>query len=696
MSKKNLLGIIILFFAIGSLVVRQFYVLPGNILLGLSFVSFAAIYFIFNKTADYSTIAADLIKEKDLENKEKKEQLKKNPNLSYIINEFSTTMKEFQDSIFQINKITNVVIETASESSAHARAMTDVNLAVSQGAQQQALDADSANKSTFDLSDQFENVLHSVEIMENEIERLRELKENGNNNLLKTIDSGNKTKGELIKVIDVIEQLKKTVNQVNTITSVITNIASQTNLLSLNASIEAARAGEAGRGFSVVSNEIRNLSDQSYQSASEIGKIVTDVQGEISDVVELIQATHEKFQIQQDTIQDVTTAFGTIDSSVDNLVLNKDQIRQHMNVLNDAKENIITAISRIASVAQESAASTEEAASLSMQQKQSSEILYDLSNTLQQIVDKVGESINKYELGTTNRKQKKVAFVSNLYEGHPFTEQMINNTEKAAKKYGYAFKACHLKDGDSMDQISIIKSLKKEGLDYLILIPSDQKKIRPVINELEEEQVKTVCVDTDVPDSKRISFIGTDDYSAGLTMGNLIVKTLNGKGTIMLSTINEHQENLNSRIKGIQDVIIKYPNIKLGGIQKGHYSHRDRLLDLIKYIDKTPDYDLVAGVDGDFGNVIALFAKDHDIKDKIFIGFDNNPQNLKFIKQGILHAVVSQRQKLFGEFAIKKLYDLDAGKSVKKEELLSTYVINKTNVSVITNEGRESNSLAGR
>ncbi|MRH44334.1 substrate-binding domain-containing protein [Aquibacillus halophilus] len=677
--------IIISVFFVAAFVVRQFSELYGNIMLVLTFIGIIGTLFLQRNKKDYSDVVAELIREGNLEDSSKLSVIsKESPSLSFIMEKFTTTIRDFQESIEEIKKLTNVVIETAGESSEQSKSMTEVNMTVSRGAQQQAEDADKSSKSTTELAEQFKNVIKAINTMEEGINDLKELKDHGNAKLSTTVESGNKTKEEMVHVIKMIEKLKDSVNKINGITSVITNIAAQTNLLSLNATIEAARAGEAGKGFSVVSSEIRKLSDQSFTSVAEIDKIISEVTKEFNEVVNSIQSTNQKFELQQQTINDVSTAFDSIDTNVINLITNQNEMREHMNVLNEAKDNIIDSIISIAAVAQQSAASTQEAASLSMQQEQSNEILFDLSNTLQQVVGNVDDSIKVYKINRKAKQTKRIAFVSNLKQGHPFTEAMINNGQKTARKYGYEFIIKHLVDVSDQEQLTIINELKSEGLDYLIIIPASQKRFAPVIDKLFEENIKTICVDTDISNSKRFSFIGTDDYDAGVNMGNLIEKTLKGKGNVILSAMHEDQDNLNMRLKGIKDVLVKHPNIKIVGEQKGHYNHEDRLRDLENTIKKSSGFDLVAGVDSDFGGVIYLYSKKHDSTDKKFIGFDNTPNNINFIKQGILDAVIAQRQQLFAEFAIKKIYDLEAGKkSTKDIEMLSTYVINKANVNAV-------------
>jgi methyl-accepting chemotaxis protein len=292
--KKQLLALFLIL--IVALILQLFYPIAGNILLSLGIIAVIIMYLLQSpKQQDHSKVLAEFIKEGDLQDQNKKIlESMNNPHLTYILDVFTKTIRDFQESIEEIQKLTDVVIDTASDSTKQSNLMAEVNLTVSQGAQQQAEDAEKGSKMTTELATRFQNVLQAIDTMQNRINILQELTGQGNLSLEKTIESGNSTKEEINQVFETIELLKDSLSQINTITAVITDIASQTNLLSLNAQIEAARAGEAGRGFSVVSSEIRKLSDQSYNSASEIGKILDNLKEKINAIIQSVESTNQK------------------------------------------------------------------------------------------------------------------------------------------------------------------------------------------------------------------------------------------------------------------------------------------------------------------------------------------------------------------------------------------------------------------
>lgn len=160
-----------------------------------------------------------------------------------------------------------------------------------------------------------------------------------------------------------IAESNEAVEAINIATDVITGIASQTSLLSLNASIEAARAGEQGKGFAVVASEIKTLAEQSTESAQEIRNIITNLVQKFGVSTQLVEKIQESVTIEGDVLDGVQESFNKVTYSMKQTSENINDIYGKTNELSDAKDNVLNEVSNLSAISQENAASCEETTS---------------------------------------------------------------------------------------------------------------------------------------------------------------------------------------------------------------------------------------------------------------------------------------------------------------------------------------------
>lgn len=163
-------------------------------------------------------------------------------------------------------------------------------------------------------------------------------------------------------VSNTVNLLVSKLESVNSITDSISQIASQTNLLSLNAAIEAARAGEAGKGFSVVAGEVRKLAENSKQSVESITKILDDIKSDILDTSKSMQAANNVIDNQQKTLQYTKGSFNNIKSSIGESITEIDSCIENLTVASSEKDNVSAIIEKVSTLSQEHSALCEEIA----------------------------------------------------------------------------------------------------------------------------------------------------------------------------------------------------------------------------------------------------------------------------------------------------------------------------------------------
>lgn len=195
-----------------------------------------------------------------------------------------------------------------------------------------------------------------------------------------------------------IQGLSIELSKINETSNIIKAISEQTNLLALNAAIEASRAGEAGRGFSVVAEEIRKLAEQSKMSSSSISDLISNISTDSSLVVQTSEEMNEKINKQMNVIDNSMKSFKEIIEDIEDIMPQITNVNSSIAIINTDKESIIRSVEVAASLAEEVLASNEEITSSAHGFNASSQEVAGSSGELSAKAQSMIEAIGKFKI----------------------------------------------------------------------------------------------------------------------------------------------------------------------------------------------------------------------------------------------------------------------------------------------------------
>ena len=365
-------------------------------------------YFVCRKITKAITSAVDnldTVADGDLNVKLDDRLLNRGDEVGNIARSVQTLVSNLSDTINQINKTTAALGTFSGEFKENFEnidsSISDVNSAVediANGATSQANETQSVSMQMDGMGDA---IGEASEGMDRLLESTNEMKAKNDimgKTLKQLMEISEQTKASIDEVHEQTNVTNNSVTEIRNVVDLISDIANQTNLLSLNASIEAARAGEQGKGFAVVADEVRNLAEQSADSAQKIGAIVEELISQSNVSVETMNSVLDEIDRQNEklaTTQQVFKELGEgIEVVADEITKSSDQITQ----LNTVKTQVVDALSSLAAIAQENAASTEETSATMIQLETIVNDCNQATNQLVVLADDLQQNISKFDL----------------------------------------------------------------------------------------------------------------------------------------------------------------------------------------------------------------------------------------------------------------------------------------------------------
>ena len=287
---------------------------------------------------------------------------------------------------------------SANESSTAAGQVETAITGIADGASSQAQETQSATENVIVMGKMIEQASTEVEQLGDNAADMHKASENAMS-ILAELEKINQTTMEAIHIIG--EQTQKTnesAAKIKVATDMISEIAEETTLLSLNASIEAARAGEQGRGFAVVANQIQKLAEQSADATTQITEVISELVNDAQESVQTMDEVKEVMNQQSENVSQTEKAFKNVEKGIAESIESVEKITDKTRKLDEARAGVVDVVQSLSAIAEENAASAEETSASASEVGSIMEDVSQNANMLDEIAVKLNENVKRFKI----------------------------------------------------------------------------------------------------------------------------------------------------------------------------------------------------------------------------------------------------------------------------------------------------------
>ncbi len=269
---------------------------------------------------------------------------------------------------------------------------------ISVGAASQAEEIEHASGQIMDMGAMIEHIAGGVEKLNTTSITMKQAGDTSAEIMKHLAESTDRTNEAVRKIGDQIYATNESAQKIREAVDIISSIADQTSLLSLNASIEAARAGEFGKGFAVVASEIQKLADESSQSAQTITDVISALLAESDMSVKVMKEVEEIIVDQREKLVSTQKHFVDVESGINSSREDTTMIEERTRVCDNSRKTVVDVIANLSALSEENAASAQETTASMEELSATISMLAEAANSLKGLSDQMDEEMRFFKL----------------------------------------------------------------------------------------------------------------------------------------------------------------------------------------------------------------------------------------------------------------------------------------------------------
>ncbi|MDT8715660.1 methyl-accepting chemotaxis protein [Clostridium sp. 19966] len=304
-------------------------------------------------------------------------------------------MRELSNNVYEnTEKIEELAKHSSSGSSAVASTMEEM----AKGSQGQAQGVLKGVKSMEELSGDINKIAENISKVSNVVEATKANISDSIRAVSDLNDKAKQTDSFSQEIVHEINNLNDNMKEIKEITDIIMSVSEQTNLLSLNAAIEAARAGEAGRGFSVVADEVRRLADQSKEASIKIVSIIEEIKEKTEATTKEANDATDIIKVQMQSVEETTNTFKNMQASMEAVNSKIITMNESVENIKNVKESTMEMMEQISAISEETVSITESVSENTENQIGDIKELSKLIDILTDMAKELSSSTEKFKI----------------------------------------------------------------------------------------------------------------------------------------------------------------------------------------------------------------------------------------------------------------------------------------------------------
>jgi ribose transport system substrate-binding protein len=283
------------------------------------------------------------------------------------------------------------------------------------------------------------------------------------------------------------------------------------------------------------------------------------------------------------------------------------------------------------------------------------------------------------DIGDDSNKPKHIVLISQELD-NPFWRTVEKGARDATKKLNMQMEYIGPFRLNVEEQTKLLDKYIAAKVDGILIQGVQGEQYRKLINKAIDQNIPVVTVDTDVPDSKRVSHVGTDHYDAGRQLGELLIQSYGAEGNIGIILGSKDTIDQKLRIEGFRSVIDLYPNLKIIAMDVSNHSRIGATQAAETMLTNHKDLDFIIGfssLDG-LGIMQAVHGTKYQNNVKIF-GFDDLPEIRQALAKQEIEASIMQMSYIMGQKAVQALHQYIEGQQVPNVQFIEVKILNHTN-----------------